>query len=417
MSTVPSKLNGLFKEAYGDDIMQLVPEVAKIVKMVPFVQRDKETGNKYHQPVIVANENGFTFNIDGSAFTLNDSISMQTQDAQVTGAELLLRSSMSYQAASRASNSKKAFVKATELQVENMMESATKVLEITSLYGGSGLAKLASSTNQSATKTRLVVSAASWAVGIWSGMEGAKLDAYNATSKVNSNAALVIDSIDADNRYIVVTGNASDITALDSAISSNPNVLDLFFFGAYGKEQTGIDKIITNTTSLFNIDAGVYNLWKGNAVTTTGALTMAKILSAVSKAVGRGLNEKVVALVNPDTWSNLNSDLAALRMYDQSYDKKKSENGSEAIVYHGQNGEIEVISHNCVKAGECFIFPPKRLKRLGSTDLTFKTPGREEEIFTQLAGQAGFEIRLYSDQAIFIETPARCVKISGFTNA
>ena len=49
--TTPAQLSGLFKEAYGDEVMDLVPEVAKIIKLVPFVQRDKETGNLYHQPV------------------------------------------------------------------------------------------------------------------------------------------------------------------------------------------------------------------------------------------------------------------------------------------------------------------------------------------------------------------------------
>jgi hypothetical protein len=44
----PTTLSGLFKEIYGDEIMTLVPEAAKIIKIVPFVPRDKEIGNKYH---------------------------------------------------------------------------------------------------------------------------------------------------------------------------------------------------------------------------------------------------------------------------------------------------------------------------------------------------------------------------------
>jgi hypothetical protein len=42
MSTDPSKLSGLFKEAYGDSVENLIPEAAKITKIIPFVQRDKE---------------------------------------------------------------------------------------------------------------------------------------------------------------------------------------------------------------------------------------------------------------------------------------------------------------------------------------------------------------------------------------
>jgi len=420
--TTPAQLSGLFKEAYGDEVMDLVPEVAKIIKLVPFVQRDKETGNLYHQPVIVAQEQGVTYASPSSgAFALNDSVAMTMQDAQIQGSQMLLRSALSYDAAARASNSKKAFVKATELIVENMMESLTKRLEIAVLYGAAGLGKSSSiaqySGNSNPTTESLVtLSAASWAVGIWSGMEGAKVNFYNGSSLVSSGADAIftILQVDSDNRQLVVSGTVTGSAAI-VALTATP--LDLFFQGAYGAEMTGIDKIISNTGTLFNISAAQYNLWKGNNVTVSGSLTMGKILSSVSKAVGRGLNEKVVCLVNPETWANLSSDLAALRMYDGSYDSKKAKNGFESIQYHGQNGEIEVISHNCVKAGECFIFPPKKVKRIGAQEISFKTPGREDEIFLHLPNNAGFEMRLYTDQAILIETPARCIKISGFTNA
>jgi uncharacterized protein YmfQ (DUF2313 family) len=74
------------------------------------------------------------------------------------------------------------------------------------------------------------------------------------------------------------------------------------------------------------------------------------------------------------------------------------------------------MPHNIVKAGEAFIFPPKRCKRIGAQEVSFKTPGREDEIFLQLANNAGFELRVYTYQALFIEAPAKCVKISGFVN-
>lgn len=44
--TSPAELTGLFKEVYGDSIENLIPEAAKLTKLIPFVQRDKESGNK-----------------------------------------------------------------------------------------------------------------------------------------------------------------------------------------------------------------------------------------------------------------------------------------------------------------------------------------------------------------------------------
>lgn len=181
--------------------------------------------------------------------------------------------------------------------------------------------------------------------------------------------------------------------------------------------MAGVDKILTNTGSLFGINAATYGLWKSSSYAAGGAaLTMAKVLSAVGKAVNRGLNEDVMVLVNPITWQNLNSDQAALRSYDNPH-SKDSKNGFESITFHGQNGKIEVVSHPCVKEGEGFILPIKKVKRIGSSDITFKTPGREDELFLQLPSNAGVELRLYTNQAIFIESPARCVKITGITNS
>ena len=437
--TSPAELTGLFKEAYGDSIENLIPEAAKLTKLIPFVQRDKETGNKYHQPVIVAAEQGVTYAAaDAGAFALEDAVSMQMQDAQVQGNQMLLRSSLAYDAAARASNSKKAFVKATELLVENMLESITKRAEISMLHGQVGIGDIAiggfDETSGGATTASFVVTAASWATGIWCGIEGAKLVFYSDTSdtisagtnlnaNADSNVNLIVTAVNTDTRTVSVSGSAAAIEDINDV--SVTKALTVYFKGTVTgtgtsfafAEMAGLRKIISNTGTLFNINAATWGLWAGNTVTTSGQMTFSKLLSAVGKAVQRGLNEKVVVYCNPDTWANLASDLAALRRFDGSYKSKKSENGSESICYYGQNGEIEIVSYNLVKAGEVFIFPPKRVKRIGAQELSFKTPGREGEIFLQLPSSAGFEMRVYGDFCAFVETPSRCVYVSGFTNS
>ncbi len=157
-------------------------------------------------------------------------------------------------------------------------------------------------------------------------------------------------------------------------------------------------------------------MWKAGTYAAGGALTMAKVLSAVGVGVNRGLNEDVHVLVNPITWQNLNADQAALRQYDSSYSSKEAHNGTEGITYHGQNGKITVLSHPIIKEGEAMVLPLKKVKRIGACELSFKTPGSEDQMFRQLDSSAGVELRLYGNQAIFIETPARCVKITGIVN-
>lgn len=415
----PAALTGNFKEVYGEEIIKLVPEQYKFLRMLPFVEAEKELGNKYHQPVLLTRSHGVTYAAaDSGAFALNDHVAPQTKDAFLQGSQMLLRDAISYDAAARANRSHKAFRQTTQFIVEEMKDSMSYRLEAALLYGGVGLATVASSANVSGTVTTLTVTLAKWAVGMWAGAENCPLDAYESGgTKINTNAKLVVTEVSLDNRTIKVSGNSSDITALDTYIAANADATSLYFYGSKGNEMLGLDYLLSTSGSIFGIDNSVYNLWKGNSYSAGGALTMSKLLSAVAKGVERGLMQDVVALVNPNTWANLQSDLAALRRYDGSYSSEKSENGSREICYYGQNGEIKIVSHAMIKHGEAFIFPPKRVKRLGATDVTFNTPGRGEEIFLQMPNNAGFELRCYADMAIIIEKPCHCIKITGIVNS
>lgn len=427
MTNIVSTLNGLFKEQYADKLMTLVPDGVKLLKMVKFIESSKELGRFYHQPVLLAQEHGVTYaQANGDAFSLNAAIAARLQDAQVAGSQLLLRSAISYEAAVRASNDKKAFVKATSLLVENMLNSISKRLEIALLYGQTGLASSVTTANINATSTTLTIPAASWAPGIWSGAENAVLVAYNGTTRLNAadTAGYTVSSVDLVNRTVVVTASGADITAIDAASGS----ITLYFLSAVQgtgggqafHEFAGLDKIMTNTGSLFNIDASAYALWKSNTYSAGGAaLSLTKILNAVAYGVERGLDEDVVCLLSAKTWANIASDQAALRIYDQSYKPSKLENGASEFVFNGQNGRIEIHTSIYVKEGEAFIFPLRRLKRIGAIDVSFKMPGRsqQEDFFVELQSQAGYELRCYTDQALFCDSPAKMVKITSIVNS
>jgi hypothetical protein len=394
-------LDGFFKTVYGDKHIDAVPENLFLVKNIDFREAER-IGRKFSVPVILSREHGVTYLASGDGVqTLNDSIAAVSKNVEVDGSQIILRGQIDYEAAAKASSSKAAFMNTTELLVQNLLESASNRLEIMFMYGGTGLATVSSLASQVIT-----ITAASWAVGIWAGMEGAVIDVYTSAGAVRQ-AGLVISSVDVDNRTLTVTGTTTGIVATDV----------IYFKGAKGKECLGLDSLLSNTGTQFGIDAAAYSLWKPNTYAVGGALTMAKVLSATAKAVGRGLREDVVCLVSPATWQNLNSADAALRSYDKSYSSSKAENGFEAITYHGQNGRIDVMSHAMVKEGEGFIFPKKRLKRVGAADLSFKTPGRADEIFLHLPDKNAYELRIYGNQALFCEAPAKCVKLTGITNS
>jgi hypothetical protein len=411
-------LDGLFKTVYADKLLDLIPNFAVIQKLVEFSPADKETGDFYAQPVVLAHEAGFTYLGDtGATGTLNAAKNGVMQEAQVKGSELNLRTQLSYLALTRASQKgAKAFERLSRWKVEDMTKAFRKRIEIAILYGQVGLGTVESVVSGAGSGT-ITLTAASWAGGIWAGAEGVTLDAFTGTS-INNAAVLTVTAVDSDTRTITVscTGNLSDsVQAADV----------LYFRGAYGGsttwyEMAGLQKIISNTGTLFNVSAASYSLWKGNTVTSVGQISFAKLQDAVAKAVNKGLMDDVDVFLSPKAWGVLNSDAAALRVFDSSYSVSKSENGSEALTFHSQNGKMTIHAHPLCKDGDAFILPLAKVMRLGSVDLTFGRPGvdgSESVYFDRVPNTNALELQAMCDQAVFIETPAECVYLSGITYA
>lgn len=398
-------LNGLFKEAYADKLGELIPDGVKLLNKIKFMSKDKQPGNLYHQPVILGLEHGVTFaSSDEDAFNLNAPVAGQIKDAQVKGNPVVLRSLLGYVAASRASQGgAKAFMDATKFLVANMLRSMAKKLEIEMLYGQMGYGTVASISGATVT-----ITTAEWAPGIWAGAEGMPIEIRDSTG-ATSRGESIVSSVDMDNRTVTLTVAPAGVVGTDV----------IWHKGAYGNEFPGIHKILTiSSGTLFNINVGTYTLFRGNQYAAgSAALSFSKIQSAAARAVEKGLDSKLLALVNPRAWANMLTDQAALRRYDDSYSKDKSEVGSKSLVFHSQNGEIEIEPSIYVKEGYAYLLDIEGWFRVGSTDMTFKRPGQGEEFFRDLENSAAYELRCYSDQAVFCSAPAKNVIVTGIVNA
>ena len=398
-------LNGFFKEAYADKLKELIPDGVKLLNKVKFMPKDKQPGNLYHQPVILGLEHGVTFaNSDEDAFNLNAPVAGQIKDAQVRGNPVVLRSILGYAAASRAAlGGQKAFMDATKFLVANMLRSLAKKLEIEMLYGQMGYGVVGS-----VASTVITVATAEWAPGIWAGAEGMPIEIRDSTGAVSRGETKVV-SVDMTLRTVTISTPLPGLVATDI----------IWHKGAFGNEFAGIHKILTIASgTLFNIDVGTYNLFRGNQYDAlSGALSFNKLNNAVARAVEKGLDGKVLALVNPRAWANMLSDQAALRRYDDSYSKAEAEMGSSGIKFHSQNVEIEIEPSIYVKEGYSYVMAMDEWSRVGSTDMTFKRPGQGEEFFRDLENAAGYELRAYSDQAIFCSAPGRNVIVINIVNS
>lgn len=399
-------LNGFFKETYADKLKELIPDGVKLLNKIKFMSKDKQPGNLYHQPVILGLEHGVTFAAsDEDAFNLNAPVAGQVKDAQVRGNPVVLRSLLGYAAASRAAlGGQKAFMDATKFLVANMLRSMAKKLEIEMLYGQIGYGTIAS-TGSAPTYT---ITTAEWAPGIWAGAEGMPIEIRSSDGTTSRGTATVF-SVDMTAQSITLNSTLSNVVSTDV----------IWHYGAYGNEFPGIHKILTISSGiLFNIDVGQFNLFRGNSYDAlSGALSFTKLTQAVARAVEKGLDGRVLALVNPRAWSNMLSDQAALRKYDSSYSSSKAENGMTSILFHSQNGEIEIEPSIYVKQGYAYVLSLEEWFRVGSTDMTFKRPGQGEEFFRDLENAAAYELRLYSDQAVFCMAPGRNTIIINVVNS
>jgi hypothetical protein len=400
-------MNGFFKELYADKIKVLYPEDVHLLNMIDFSGKEKNLGNLYHQPVALGLEHGITYaGPDEDAFNLLPAVSSPMRDAQVKGNAKVMRAQIGYNALSRSGSDKASFGGASKYVVENAMRSFTKILEIELLYGQMGYG-----TVSAVSAATVTVTLAEWAPGIWSGSKGMPIEIRDTTG-ATSRGQFVISSVNLDTRVLTLDSSAAAAGVVATDV--------IWRRGAYNNEFAGIHKILSQSTgSLFNISVSDFELWRGNSFSaSSAALSFNKLNLAVTRAIEKGHMGKLLALISLKAWANMMSDQAALRKYDGSYSKQKMENGSERLVFHSQNGEIEILPSIYVKEGYAYLLSEDNWMRVGSRDISFNIPGMPgDQILRQLENSAAYEFRMYTDQALFCSAPGRNVLLNEIVNS
>ena len=421
--TTLSVINTQFKYIQ-DKAQSLLPENAVIMKLCPAITEATKEGRTYLVPVQLAHENGVTYG-DGSVFALNNASSAVYSEISVDATPVILLTQISESVANRMANSKQTFITEASLRAKVMYDSLARYLEISMLYGRSqaGIGAALSTSNLTSTTATITLTAASWAPGVWSGAIGMATDwYYSSSTKMTANLPFTVTKVVNSTRTITVSGHATDITSL----ASNYGTAYALPYGAYTNDMLGLDAQITGipagsstVQTVFGIDGSVYPLWAGQSYDCgSAALSMAKVLAGVAQAVAvGGLNSNVALFVSAKTYANLDSDLAALRMYDRSYKSTEAENGTKEITYVGSNGPIEVHVNNICKEGEAFAIPVQHIKRVGAKELSFQRPGKKDEFFQEIPNYAGYSLRAGAEFAILLERPAQAVKFINIVNS
>ena len=393
-----STLNAIYKEAYADNVIDLIPDGVKLLNMFDFLPADKQPGNQYIQPVTLAFEHGFTYGGDGGkAFSLRQAVSSNHEQAKLKGHEMILRSYIAVGAISR-SKGKNSFIQATKLVVENMLKSFARRLEVQLFYGqaSGGIGVV-----ESQSGNDFVIEEHEWAAGIWSGAENMPIEVRSSGGALRGEATVSSSSF--DTRTVTLDQMPAGTVATDV----------VYYAGAYGKEFAGIHKIITNTGTIFDIDASQFSLFRGNTVSVgtnfsggEAVLSFAKVEDAIAVGMEKGLaDENVCVVCNPKSWNSLLTEQTAKRQYDTSYSDSELKQGAKAIKFYGQNGEIEIKSSIFCKEGYAYAIVPDTFKRIGSSDVTLKDPAMGDQFIKLLENANAYEMRAYTDQALLCTMP------------
>lgn len=428
-----TKLNGALKTLYAKSYQDLVPEGNFFYKNLKFSNAEK-LGDTFKQMVILTAAHGVTYGgSSATGYTLVDANPMTSAVASINGYEFTLREILPIGAIKRAyAEGPASFVNLWTLAYEKMMSGLIDRLELSFMYGGQGIGTALSSANVNATSTNVTFTTDTWQAGIWSGRENAQVSFYTSNTTLVSSAAdsvFTVTTVDPENRKVKFTGTATGITALDAAILANPSLVRVYFAGkngstpysSFGNEPVGIQSIISNTGTLFGINAASYGLWRGNTYSAgNAAFNFGNATQAISQVYSRtAVKGDFTFVVSPATWNNLNTNESANRIYDSTYDKGRIEKGAKSITYHSQNGSVTFEPHHLMKEGMAFglsrLGDSTAWRKVGSTEVTNQFQGSEKMV-DLVADRNAVEVRLYADLAPFCSNPSANILITNISN-
>jgi hypothetical protein len=416
ISNTVSTMLGNFKNIYRGKFVDKLPASSKLMREMSMGDV-AATGDFYAVPVELQHEHGITLAAPRAGrVTLLASNAGLSEQALVEGYQIFGRAEVNYEAMAKASAAgEKAFIAATRLVTKRLIRAAGKYAEIELLHGKRGWATIDSGGVSGVGTTRTwVLSAATFAAAMWAGAKDMTLDIYAADytgTKVNANAPVVITGINFDTRTLSVSGNASDLTAIEAGMHLFPET------GSPTTEMPGIEYTLRNsTTTQWNISPVTYEMWRASVVSSSGSPGFGKVIAGVQRAAELGLEGDTVAIVAPAYFTRLTTDFAALQKFDYRYDVKKGEMGVEEIMFHGQTGVTRIMPHLYAKPGSVPIISMEEWSRVGAADLDFKFPDNTSPFFP-VANTASHELRVYGNFSPFCEAPSHQVVLDDVTYA
>lgn len=398
------------KRVYGE-LNDYLPDFAHYSKLS--LGEGQKQGDVYIETLVEKAPMGVSF-LGASDTALGDFVPGKVIDVQVPAFAKVLRESMSSRniARSLAAPSKAAFIDQTKLVMDQLMSSLVRVLEVEALHGQDlGHIDDAAQTGSSATDSTCDVVASTWAPGIWASFIGAQVEVRsvaNPATVLNSGGVshFILEDADHDNKTLQLSSTTAGLVTALRGISA-PHFICLR--GAYTKSNVGLIAQASNTGTVFGASGPAV---RGNAVPTSGALTMAKIEAAVARTAGRGSTGDRDVVLSHDAFVKLAAGQNDLRRYMDG--NGKIESGASDIKWHTSSGGVLKLKPSIFqKAGTILIHPSDAVKLTGSTKAQLGMPGGGP-VVEQLENSAAAQIRAYAECAVFLTDFRSSATLTGY---
>lgn len=413
-----SAIQPLLKVRYGDFIKPM-PSEDSLAAQAPFVTKEMRSGRTYNFPVYLGLPHGVTHDDTKTAFTLNSVVAPTMEEATLSGSTIVVRDNVAYDDIMATMNGVAngggqggAYWDVWDQCTYGLMQAGELYRELALLWGPGSTSTAASNigvVNASVSGANLAapqvvnITRASWAQGLWPRMTNAVVDVYQSDAATLRASGVTVQNSVAATCRLQLYKAASGATVAAGDIILARGALDVSCYG--------LDAICDNSGSLFGISAATYPQWRASSQ-AVGSTTFSRavILGACAKLKGYGAKNGGTLFVAGPALADLIDEAAELHR-DMSADDTIV-HGASAITYKTPIGPVKVQVHDYMKQGSAYFVPSGKLKRVGSTDLTFDN-GRNEWFYNELADSAGAQLRIFSSQAIICEEPWHLIKFTG----
>lgn len=417
----------LLKDKYGT-LSENVPRFAICEDRFGELAAADKIGRKFIAAANVQVPHGHTYNGGsstlGTAFALNDANAGITLQAEAYGTEYVNRDYIPYGLISKATGANPgAFGNALDSIVKQLNTSTHFALEEMTLYGARWIGEVsgvgfgdAAPTISGGNDLVIYITKREWAAGLWSLRVGSYVDVYSAVGTYPNVTPTVLRNATGTVKVKSIIAATRQVTLTFSVAGERVNVVETDVImpkGTLSNWSDGISSVAFKSaagSTLFGIATSLYPFFQASSVSLSSTLTMAKVMQIATNMTAKGGMRDLTALTSPWSFNDLNNEQAGYQRhmdgYGGRYEAGADAKRQNALTLNGPNGEITVLPHPMVKAGEVYLVDFNLWHYIGSSKPSFTQQGSNEFFLDQLPDNAGFQIREWFDLAPFTANPS-----------